>query len=202
LWLFAVGAGLRVLLNYENTAGETGPVPAEWPATSRLQPNPQHSTLVVFAHPNCPCTRASIGELEAIMARVGGQVSAYVVFLKPHDHPGEAEEWEHGGLWRRAAAIPGVTVLRDDSGTEGAHFGATVSGQALLYDRKGHLRFNGGITAVRGHSGDSAGRQAIIAFATTGNMPRPQTPVFGCALQDPSTLALESATSWKKDTGK
>ena len=184
LWLVGVGVGQRVLLDYETSLGEAATPPVRWPADSRIQRATGLATLVMMAHPQCPCTRASIGELALLMAQVQDRVSAYVLFFKP---TGYSEEWEKSDLWRSAAAIPRVTVLVDDGGVEAARFHAAVSGQALLYDVEGRLLFSGGITASRGHSGDNAGRSAIGSLVTTGTAERAGTPVFGCSLHDPSS---------------
>lgn len=195
LWMCAAGAGLRILLDYETTPGAIEAAPGRWPGGSQIRRDPQRATLIMLAHPRCPCTRASIGELAVIMARLQTRVSAYVLFLRPTGYP---EEWEKTDLWRSAAAIPGVTVLGDDGGVEGARFGAAVSGQTLLYDPKGRLLFSGGITASRGHSGENAGRSAIVTLVTTGHAGRTETPVFGCSLHDPNAKVLQANSSWKK----
>ena len=85
-------------------------------------------------------------------------------------------------LWYDAKAIPGVEVMKDQDGSEARLFQAFTSGQTLLYDSKGHLVFNGGITGSRGHSGDNAGRKAIISLVTEGKANRTNTFVFGCSL--------------------
>jgi hypothetical protein len=58
-----------------------------------------------------------------------------------------------------------------------------VSGQVLAYDGQGRLAFNGGITASRGHEGDSAGRSAVEAMLA-GRRHAATAFVFGCLLFD------------------
>jgi len=183
-WLILVCAGLAWLSNYENTPGVVAAPPTQWPNKSRLLPSVEHATLVLLAHPHCPCTKASIGELAAIMAHSQGRLTAYVVFLKPE---GFSEDWEKTDLWRDAGQIPGVTPLVDENGREAALFQSSTSGQTLLYDQQGQLLFKGGITASRGHSGDNAGRSAIISIVNTGSSNQDTTPVFGCPLLDPQS---------------
>lgn len=181
-WIAAVAFGLRVLLRYESTPGRIGVVGGNWPATSALQRSAK-PTLVMLAHPHCPCTRASIGELAQIMADTQGKLDAYVLFAKPK---GAGADWDDTELRRSAAAIPGVAVLTDLDGSEARLFGAETSGHTLLFDRTGALLFSGGITASRGHAGGNAGESAIIAAVNGKRSDRARTPVFGCALVTPS----------------
>src|SRR5215467_4910724 len=69
LWISLVGFGMSVLWRYSNTPGQAATPPGDWPAGVPVQPAKGRSTLVMFAHPHCPCSRASIGELAIIMAR-------------------------------------------------------------------------------------------------------------------------------------
>lgn len=85
-------------------------------------------------------------------------------------------------LWRTAAAIPGVTLMHDDDGREARRFGSATSGQTLLYDGDGVLRFSGGITGSRAHAGDNAGRRSLVALLSGGQPDRAATGVFGCPL--------------------
>jgi hypothetical protein len=179
VWLFAVGVGLRLILDYENTPGLSGASAAEWPADSEVARTPGLPTLVTMIHPRCPCSRASIGELALLMVSGQGRVSANVVFVKPKDFP---EEWEKTDLWASAAMIPGVRVSVDDGGVEARRFGSRTSGQILLYSAEGQLLFSGGITSSRGHSGENDGRNALVALLTEGSAAQPETPVFGCPL--------------------
>ncbi len=133
----------------------------------------------MLAHPHCPCTRASVGELALLMAQTQGKAAAYVLFLKLPDF---TEEWEKTDLWYSAANIPGVTVLEDEDGAEAKLFNASTSGQTLLYDADGKLLFSGGITGARGHSGDNAGRGAIVSLLNEGKAEQTETAVFGCPL--------------------
>ena len=179
LWLFALGVGVQFVLAYENSPGTVGGVPKVWPAASRVQRSLTLPTLVMMVHPQCPCSRASIGELELLMMESSELVNANVVFVRPAGFP---DEWEKTDLWRKAAAIRGVTISVDQGGIEARRFGSQTSGQVMLYSAQGQLLFSGGITASRGHSGDNAGRSAIVALLTQGRAARDETPVFGCPL--------------------
>jgi hypothetical protein len=183
-WVLAVATGLVVLWDYDAGPAPAGHPPTRWPVASRLAQGNGRATLVMAAHPHCPCTRASIGELEALMTQAAGLVDTYVLFYKPTGVP---EGWDRTDLWTRAAAVPGVRVVQDDAGVEAERFGALASGQVMLYSASGERLFSGGITASRGHAGDNAGRDAIVALLRHQSNTRALTPVFGCALGKTAT---------------
>ena len=133
----------------------------------------------MVAHPRCSCTRASLGEFAEVIARARTPPKTYVLFIVPK---GFANGWETTDLWRQAAALPNVTVVRDDDGREARHFGAATSGQSLLYDGRGRLVFSGGVTGARAHPGDNLGRQALVALLNREAPARTGTNVFGCPL--------------------
>ena len=133
----------------------------------------------MFAHPHCPCTRASLGELNAVMAMCGSKVEIYIFFTKPS---GFSDSWVKSDLWRSAASLPGVHVIQDDEGKTAEVFHATTSGQVLLYDKGGALIFNGGITGSRGHAGDNQGRQSVISLLLGEPVRKHRTSVYGCSL--------------------
>lgn len=178
-WLFSVVAGLSVVWRWENTPGAAANSPTRWPSSTRLARAAERPTLVLLAHPQCSCTRATLEELGEVLARAEHRPKTYVVFLKPSSF---ANGWEMTDLWQTAARLPDVTVVRDDDGREASRFGAATSGQTLLYDTRGALLFSGGITGARGHAGDNAGRDALIAFLNRQPADRTGTSVFGCPL--------------------
>jgi hypothetical protein len=185
VWMAAVAFGGRVLFKYETTPGRIGLVSSSWPAASVVPRKTDKPTLLMVAHPHCPCTRASVGELAQVMAHAVGKVNAYVLFVKP---PGAGADWDDTDLRRSAAAIPGVTVLTDENGTEAGRFGAETSGHTLVFDRDGTLVFSGGITASRGHAGANAGESAVVAALSDEPILHNRTPVFGCSLRNRDSM--------------
>jgi hypothetical protein len=192
VWLALVGLGLGILLQYSKTPGKTTAPPALWPADSRVQRSDQMHTLVLAAHPRCPCTRATISELDAIMARAGKRLSVHVLFVVPK---GLGDTWAKSDLWRHAQRIPGVHATLDPLGVESRRFGALTSGQSALYGPDGRLVFSGGITGSRGHPGPNAGRSAVLASVESGARTTHRTPVYGCLLDGPASHRCEEATS-------
>jgi hypothetical protein len=179
MWLGAAASGLWMLWRYDNTPGHAAHAPEHWPALTTLARAADRPTLVMLAHPQCSCTRASLGELAEALARARTLPRTYILFMTP---TGVREGWERTELWRTAADLPGVTVVRDDDGRVATHFGAATSGQTLLYDTRGVLVFSGGITGARAHPGDNPGRQSLVALLNRASAPRSGTSVFGCPL--------------------
>lgn len=179
IWLAAAAAGLWVLWRYDSTPGEAARAPEEWPAASTLARASDRPTLVMLAHPQCTCTRASLGELAEAIARAHTPPRTYVLFMTPTRM---ADGWERTDLWRTAAGLPGVTVVRDVDGRTAREFGTSTSGQTLLYDVHGRLVFSGGITGARAHAGDNAGRQSLVALLNRAPAAASGTSVFGCPL--------------------
>lgn len=181
-WMAVVVAGMGLLMAYDNRPGEVADAPSTWPADSRLPRDAGGPTLVMLAHPRCDCTKASVTELAELLARSPRRPRTFVVFIRPGQFPGG---WEQTPLWRTAAGMSGVTVVRDDDGAEARRFGVKTSGQVLLYDAAGRLLYSGGTTGSRGKTGNNAGRAAILA-ALEGGAADPSRPVFGCPLFAPS----------------
>lgn len=185
-WLALLGVGFSLLMRSEVKAGVPARAPETWPASAHAPRVPGRPTLLVFAHPRCACTRATLRNLERVVARTGGRATITVILALPHDAPAN---WARSPLAEAAHAIPGVTVLVDRDELEAKRFGTRTSGQALLYDASGHLRFAGGLTPGRAHEGDNAGSDAVVALIG-GNAPVvASTAVFGCGLESPESCA-------------
>lgn len=181
LWLGAVAAGARVLIAHASTPGPVVRAPAHFPENSGIEPDRSRPTLLVFAHPQCPCTSATLGELAELLAEAPSAASVHVLFVQPRH---TTDGWTEADLWASAEAMPGVRVARDPDGVIASRFGAQTSGVALLYDIEGDLLFSGGITGSRGHAGDNAGREALTRALVETGFSSEGNPVFGCSLVD------------------
>jgi hypothetical protein len=179
LWAVSVTLGLIGLWKSKLAPAPIGKAPSTWPDDSAIPRSTAAATLVMLAHPKCPCTRASLHELAALMSENGAEMTAQVLFLRPRDAP---YGWEESDTWRQAVAIPGVAVAPDDDGAEARRFGATASGHTVVYDKAGHLLFQGGITNARGHAGGNVGRDRVLSLVTRGSADRRDSPTFGCEL--------------------
>lgn len=179
VWVALLLVGFSILGREEFTPVRSAPSVTIFPHDSAIQRARDQPTLLFFAHPQCPCTRASLHELDRLLAETQNKVSVVVVFTLPKGVPAG---WEDGDLWQSAATMPGVRVFRDEGGRGANRFGVKGSGHVLLYDLSGALLFSGGITSSRGHEGDNPGRAAVISFILSGHALVSRTPVFGCSL--------------------
>jgi hypothetical protein len=175
-WGLSVAIGASTMIKYASTPGRLATPPLEWPRHTQFQPASPRATLLVFVHPQCPCSRATLEELAGIMV-LRQQVEGRVYFFEPAGAP-----WPKTDLYESASRIPGVRVLSDPNGVVARQFGARTSGQSLLYNAGGRLVFNGGITAARGHVGANDGVDAVLALLNGAPPHHMSVPVFGCAL--------------------
>ena len=178
LWLVLSIVGMSALASYSSRPGDPGDSPLSWPQATSLT-RFKGFNLLVFVHPECPCSRATIGELDRLLASVKEKPATRVVFLRP---AGWSDEQVEGDLWRKAAAIPGVQLSRDSEGRETELFGASTSGHTVLYDVNGRLVFSGGLTASRGHMGDSEGQRTIASHLSGEKTGGLFGRIFGCGL--------------------
>ena len=176
VWSAAVATGMGLLAAYANNPGKWSSAPAAIgnDATSARY------RLFMFLHPRCPCSVASVNELARIMSRCAAQLDATVYFVRPES---QSADWENGTLRNLVSAIPGVKVESDVGGLVAGKFHANTSGEVFVYDRRGKLRFQGGITSARGHAGDNLGESAVIEIALGGESNVERSPVFGCPFQ-------------------
>jgi hypothetical protein len=178
-WMAAVGVGFTMLMNYSVEPGAPALAPSQWSSSRIAAPHGQY-LLVMTIHPHCPCTRASVTELNNLMGLLRGtNVKGYVLAVKPSEFQ---DEWARTESFRNASRIPGIEVLVDVDGAESSRLGARTSGQVLLYGPGGGLLFAGGLTPDRGHLGDSPGRHRIVSLVKTGTADANDSLVFGCEL--------------------
>jgi hypothetical protein len=181
VWLGAFGLGTAAFLRFEFTPGDDARAPSIWPKESSLALGREGATLVLFAHPHCVCTRASLDELQVVLSHQTRPVTVHAVFVQL---PGFTDEDMADESWEKAGRIPGLERRIDVGGVEARRFSAVVSGFTVLYDASGELLFEGGITGSRGQVGANAGRNAVIDLLHHGSADVHRTHVFGCALFD------------------
>jgi hypothetical protein len=179
LWCATVVMGFVGLAAYANCAGEPGERGSHWPAETAIPFDRGRPNLLLFLHPRCPCSRATLAELEKILASQQKSVAIHVLMFRPE---GAADSWTRTGLWDQAQALPDVHVWTDVGAIEAKRFGAATSGLVLVYNASAKLVFQGGITPSRGHVGDNAGGTVVSSLIAGSTSSQFCSPVFGCPL--------------------
>ena len=181
LWIICISAGFTMLYKYSLTPGKGSTMKGhDWPKNSKLTQT-EKPILLIFAHPYCPCSTATIGELERLMPELQNKVQVIVIFVQPEVR---SFSWVQSSAWKTAKAIPGVTVMSDFKYVETDLFGAKTSGQVMFFDSEGKKIYSGGITPARGHMGDNVGRDMILAWLSGKSVKREIASVFGCSLKE------------------
>lgn len=178
VWLLCVAFSFWKLFAYANTPSDIGRPTHSKPVRTGMAHIDHRPELVVFLHPHCSCSRATLSELERLLPHIDAHVRIF--FYAPSS---KGPEWVKSSLWKRARSFPNVDVIEDADGAESDAFGARVSGHVFLYDGHGKLVFSGGITPARGHEGDSQGKDSILSFFRGQRSTTSIARVFGCALK-------------------
>jgi hypothetical protein len=184
VWIVLLMAGFGLLWRYKLTPGPLTDVPTAWLAETGLARVEGQPTLVLFVHPCCPCTRASVTMLRELLPRYDGRLTALVSSYRPVHTP---LEWSETELLDSLADVPQARLVFDEDGREAARFGIRTSGHVLLYGPRGKLRFSGGISGSRGHLGENAGLSGLqsaldAALADEEAVTWIRSPIFGCPI--------------------
>jgi hypothetical protein len=179
LWAGAIAAGFGALVAYEGAPGTSGPALARWPADTAFEAPSDRSVVLVFLHPQCACSQATADGLEKLATRLPTGWRAVAAFYRPH---GSDADWAETGLRARVARVPGLLVVDDVGGVEAERFGARTSGHVVAFDFRGRRLFAGGITGARGHVGDNAHLDSLIAALRDETPAAGEAEVFGCPL--------------------
>lgn len=173
-------AGFYLLLRFDGTPAKQHYAPSLWPERAGIVFPSNKPALLVFLHPMCPCSRATLDELNGILPRVPKTAlpEIHLIFVRSIKNP----DWNGGDLWERARGIPNAIRRWDDGGRIASRFRARTSGATLLYGVNRNLLFEGGITASRGHEGDNLGAERLQAALETGRREANLSQLFGCAL--------------------
>jgi hypothetical protein len=179
---------MRLLVGFDQTPGALGVALPRWPMSTAIHRNPDLQQMLVFLHPFCPCSAATLAELARVPARRPRDIpqpEIKILFVRPRG----ATEWRAGRLWDTAQKLPGAEVMWDEGGEEADRFGAQTSGAVFLYNSGGSLLFHGGVTGSRGHAGDNYGADQLILALNSGRPVSGKHLVFGCALTAPIGVA-------------
>ena len=127
--------GIQAMLVFDHTPGAVRAIPAAWPSSSTIKRPVNRPELLVFVHPFCSCTFATVREL-AQLRRDTSQA-----WLPPHRHssiaPGIQDRSAERSLERSAAAAAGSAYPLGRRRCRGAKIWRShASGHALLYNSR------------------------------------------------------------------
>jgi hypothetical protein len=178
-WAGLLAAGFGILMRYESAAapaGSTGEINATFNGRKGL-------SIVVGLHPHCPCSKATVAELNKILGRAPNRAEFVVYAFKPKDEP---DNWIESSTIETLKKLGGRIEV-DEDGAKARELGLKTSGQVQLFSASGELLYNGGITAGRGHQGDNAGAKTMVDLLQKGGSDRKSAPVFGCPIFETSS---------------
>ena len=191
-WLMAVGAwgvllagSFAVVHAYMARPGPVATVvAARWPAQTELGQPGGVAQLLVFLHPRCPCTDATLTNLSTVVraeSKSGAPAEITVVISGPAASGGCPPQ-----LQRTLDAMGHVKVRIDADGRMARDFGAATSGHVVWSDGQGRVGFSGGITPGRGHVGPCESLALLAAAMKSHGSDKPveATAVYGCSIFD------------------
>jgi len=190
LWLLCCAVVCGVLVVYSQTPGEAGAASLVLGDTQSLDLDATRPTLVMFVHPRCPCTKASLEQLARLQRQWPDRFASRVVYTIP---AGMSANWHHAVLWEQASALGDCRRIEDRGGAITRMAGAATSGTVGFYKPDGQLIFWGGLTPARGHAGDSNGSDALASYMR-GQAYQDRSEIYGCPLMRPADQrCIESA---------
>ena len=80
-WAAVIVAGCLILEAYAASPGARGRALSVWPPYCEMALDGRQPTLLIFLHPDCPCSSASVDELKEIVGRCGDRVRTHAVVL-------------------------------------------------------------------------------------------------------------------------
>lgn len=208
VWLLLLSGGFGYLVYYQFKAGETGPgvahvnqgiaqlmaIDVSSQLTSDLSERIGAETgkpiAVVFLHPHCPCSQATVAMIERSLSTLPNeQYEIMFIHYVSMDHD---QQWNNSALIRKVHSIPRVTVIPDPHSHIAAAFGARISGEVLAFDSSGTRAYHGGVTNSRGHEGANPGIEAMEAVLRGETPELAELPTYGCVLTEQTETTLDA----------
>ncbi|CAD73292.1 MAG TPA: RedB [Rhodopirellula baltica] len=178
--------GMTQLVSYSSQPGDVGQsVPMLLPhSLSSVQSfeDANQTTVLVFYHPHCPCTRATIRCMERMIASFTSQPTIIAYAFVPS---GETDHWIESETTDKLRSFGNVSIVADHNAKACRQFDVATSGHVLVYNDS-KLSFSGGITPSRGHEGNCDSGVAFLHSVNGESEDRREWPVFGCAIVVPS----------------
>jgi hypothetical protein len=184
-WLFTLTVGVCLVFKFDSIPGLTATSGINWPENSNITRSTTNNTLVMLLHPKCPCSRASLQQVATLTTNDNSLQCIFLVYA-PTTFP---KGWEKTDIWNLAAEVPGAQLVSDIDGAEARKFGAITSGQTYIFDRKGILKYSGGLTEGRGHIGECKNLDLAVKALREGTSTA-SGAVYGCPIEDPKKAQL------------
>ena len=178
-WGITVLGGVLAVTAYSNSPGTQLDTGYEWPTGSTITLHSHLPTILLFVHPKCPCSLATVRELQRSLGSDSDAMSIQIGLYCPEDSEGS---WTDTRLKRLAEQAFANSTFVDQNGTEAKRFGAITSGHVLAFSPTGRRLFRGGVTSARGHEGDNLGVEALRKIVAGEPNSCTTTPVFGCPI--------------------
>ena len=187
IWCIWVGLNTQSMLRFDFESQAKSNPPAKLPVFKQGVGDAKLPSIFLILHPRCPCSNVSLEAFSHILERVKGRVNATIVFVKPSADLND--EWVQSKLWKSAKEIKTAELLVDEKGAIAKTFDAQISGQVLLYDEHGQLRYSGGLNEARGQQPSGVAEERLVSMinkkiaAKDANVSK-GLPALGCPLHD------------------
>lgn len=190
IWILLIGAGLSLFSWYsttENSLQHKHRAPSVLPVSDKVLSVQGKKTCILFLHPHCPCSKATLTEWQRAVQAGSSTTTFYAVFFGGDGSVTEQKKWlSHTYLWNAVAHLPSVVSLIDSGSVLSSQFGAYTSGFVVLYDNNNKLLFSGGLTVARGHEGYNSYSRMLSEMLSldSTSITSVTSPVYGCGLQN------------------
>src|SRR5690606_17883819 len=111
IWCVAATAVWCWATSYEFTVDSNSPPTAtHWPADSTLELAGDRASLLLFLHPRCPCSRATVHELTRVIDQLpdADRPQLTVIATLPSDAP---PDWRETDTVRKVLKLPHSSVV-------------------------------------------------------------------------------------------
>ncbi|MBW7927116.1 MAG: hypothetical protein H3C58_03300 [Fimbriimonadaceae bacterium] len=166
-----VVAVMASALQYDTKPG-LGPI--QQPGVREADPG--RWTLIMIVHPDCPCTKASLRNLAAILDATRLPVRAEIVGAMPPGYEGPKKNL----AMARGIVKSELVIMDADRALQ--TYGARTSGHLFVYDPDQDLVYSGGLTPARGAEDAMSSMRWFKALVHQGAIAS-SAPTFGCSLR-------------------
>ncbi|GIX00102.1 MAG: hypothetical protein KatS3mg111_3434 [Pirellulaceae bacterium] len=182
LWGSSIVWGVSRVLNY-SFSGDY-PTESSPDAVGEMATSTADFHVLVFVHPKCPCSMATIDNLGRLLPRCPANYAVTAIVFVPE---GKDKEWAtETATFAALERLPHTRIEFDTGGTRIRQWNVRRSGHVIVKAPDGSVAFSGGITLERGHAGESLGTVSMMRVLMQQSPPARAVPVFGC------TFSLDS----------